>query len=426
VTGERAATPRLRWYTLLAAAAFLGAVTAGRPEFALLGLPFALIVAAGLGLSSSLDLNVTLRLSSERAIEGDVVELGLHFESLGGVAWLEVEPVLPPAVRPVDGDGTVVVEVPPGEPVDVVVGLRCERWGAHRPCRVRLVGYDRFRFFVARWSAASSAVLRVHPSTERLRDVIAPRRLQALTGSHRSRERSDGIEFADTRPFRPGDRLRSVNWRASARRTELWVNDRHPDRNSDVVLFLDSFSAVGSSLDSTLDWAVRAAVALAERHVATHDRVGVVGLGGLLRWVSPGLGYRHLHRLVDSVLDTEVIASEADKGVDVIPPRALPPRAMVVALSPLVDPRSVAVLLELRGRGFDVVVIECSPLAFVAPAAGETEQLARRIWLLERDAARTKLRMAGAPVVEWSHDTPLAGVIGELVSWRRLPQRVAR
>ena len=52
------------------------------------------------------------------------------------------------------------------------------------------------------------------------------------------------MEFADLRPFMFGDRVRRINWRASARRGELWVNEQHPERNVDVVLFVDSFAEV--------------------------------------------------------------------------------------------------------------------------------------------------------------------------------------
>ena len=90
------------------------------------------------------------------------------------------------------------------------------------------------------------------PASAPAADLSAPRAAAEPRGAarhaardrrpRRPRSRADGLEFADTRAFVPGDRLRSVNWRASARRGELIVNERHPDRNADVVLFLDSFA----------------------------------------------------------------------------------------------------------------------------------------------------------------------------------------
>ena len=67
---------------------------------------------------------------------------------------------------------------------------------------------------------------------------------QAFAGSQVARSKGDGVEYADIRDFVPGDRVRSINWRASARRQGLVVNERHPERNTDVVLFVDSFTDV--------------------------------------------------------------------------------------------------------------------------------------------------------------------------------------
>ena len=59
-----------------------------------------------------------------------------------------------------------------------------------------------------------------------------------------------------------------------------------------------------------------------------------------------------------------------------IPARTLPPRALVIAVTPLLDERSVAALVDLRGRGHDLVVLEVSPEPFVEPGT-EPERPAR-------------------------------------------------
>ena len=78
-----------------------------------------------------------------------------------------------------------------------------------------------------------------------------------------------------------------------------------------------------------------------------------------------GLRHAALYRIVDSLLQMNIVLSFASKGVDILPPRTLPPRALVIALSPLLDPRSASALLDLRARGFDLIVIEVSPVPFV-------------------------------------------------------------
>ena len=105
--------------------------------------------------------------------------------------------------------------------------------------------------------------------------------------------KGEGIEYADIRDFVPGDRVRSINWRASARRQTLVVNERHPERNTDVVLFVDSFVDVRNGDRSVLEDAVRAAATLATRYLERRDRVGLVGFGGDPPLAPAGYGCRH-------------------------------------------------------------------------------------------------------------------------------------
>ena len=55
--------------------------------------------------------------------------------------------------------------------------------------------------------------------------LLRPSETQVFSGNHVARQKAEGIEFADIRQFVAGDRVRHVNWRATARRGELWVNE---------------------------------------------------------------------------------------------------------------------------------------------------------------------------------------------------------
>ena len=69
-----------------------------------------------------------------------------------------------------------------------------------------------------------------------------------------------------------------------------------------------------------------------------------------------------LYRIVDSLLDTEIVLNYAWKDLDVIPRRTLPPKALVIALTPLLDERAAGALIDLRARGFDLAIVEISPV----------------------------------------------------------------
>ncbi len=120
----------------------------------------------------------------------------------------------------------------------------------------------------------------------------------------------------------------------------------------------------------------------------------------------------------------DVVLSYAVKGVDVLPPRSLPPKALVLALTPLLDVRSAAALLDLRARGFDLVVIEVSPVSFVEPGTGELADLSYRLWQLSRESLRARYQQAGVPVIEWREDVPFQVPFEEVAAFRRFARHV--
>jgi uncharacterized protein (DUF58 family) len=251
-----------------------------------------------------------------------------------------------------------------------------------------------------------------------LRILLAPIRTQAFAGSQVARVKGDGVEYADIRDFVPGDRVRAINWRASARRGSLVVNERHPERNRDVVIFVDSLTDVGEGGRSLLEDAVRAAASLATRYLETRDRVGLVGFGGVLRWLQPGMGSTQRYRLVETMLETGVEPTYTWRDVSLIPARILPPAALIVALTPLVDLRFVTALEDLRGRRFDVAVVELDPVPLVRPGRTKVERAAHRLWLLDREVRRSRLESRGIAIATWS-DGELDTVLEEVKTFRR-------
>ncbi len=273
-------------------------------------------------------------------------------------------------------------------------------------------------------TVAPAVRIRVYPHTEAVQALPRPAATHVGAGNYVTRVRGEGLEFADLRPHAPGDRLRQVNWRVSARRGRLHVNEYHPERNADVVLFLDAFSDTSDEAGGTIDMTVRAASALAAAYLRTRDRVGIVGFGGVLRWVLPGTGNTQSYRILDSLIDTQVVASYAWRDVAVIPARTLPPHALVLALTPLADPRMLAALVDLRARGIDLAVIDVSPLPFVKPPTGELGDLAYRLWRLQREQLGSRYRALGVPVIEWMHGRPADEVLAQLREVRRYARTV--
>jgi len=416
-------SPRLVTYAGLAAFGLLAGLVLGRIELVAIAAPFALAAAAGGALARDPQIEASVTVDRERALEGDDVAITVELSSPAGADRVEVLLPLPHELRSLSGNPRAVV-LPAATPRTLDYTLRCERWGAFVLGPVFVRATDRLGFHSWETRIGRAQSLRVYPSVETLRALLEPLDTQVFVGNQLSRSRGDGIEFADIRDWEPGDRVRSINWRASARRGELLVNQQHPERNTDVVLFLDTLADVRVGGRGTLDLTVRAAASLAHRYLERKDRVGVVSFGGYLSWLLPKSGARQLYRIVDSLLQMGVVLSFAAKGIDVLPRRSLPPKALVIALSPLLDARSAAALLDLRARGFDLVVVEVSPVPFVRPGSGELSQLSYRLWRLSREALRARYEQAGVPVVEWTDGEALNVVLEEVTAFRRYARPV--
>jgi uncharacterized protein (DUF58 family) len=418
---SRSAGPKVAAYPALAALALLAGLTLRLPELVVAGAPFAIVVALGLALARAApSVDARLTLDRDRVLEGDEVEVELEVASVTGAERLEVLLALPDELSLADGDNPVAFRLGAGDVRTLRLRLRADRWGAYGIGHVYLRSRDLLGLFRFESRLDRRVPLRVYPHPEALFEAPRPSETQVFSGNQVARQKGDGIEFADLRPFAPGDLLRRVNWRASARRGELWVNEYHPERNADVILFLDSFAEARRGEAGTLDQAVRAASSLAGHYLRFKDRVGFVSFGGMLNWLLPGSGSYQLHRILESILDSRIVLNYAWKGVDVIPRRTLPPHALVLALTPLLDDRATQALLDLRARGFDLAIVEISPVPLAGPPPRiEDERIAQRLWLLEREALRARYERAGVPVGRWDDRHSLASALEEVRSYRR-------
>ena len=416
----RRPSPRLGAYLLLGVAGLFIGAAMGRPEPVILLAP--LLLAALLALARVEDpvLSMDVALKQDRLLEGHVAELTIRLLSPRPVRWLELGIGLPPGLMARDSSRVLGLQLEPGVQREVSVGVSPQRWGIYRVDQIGVRIRDRFGFFAFESAMDPGLALRVYPQPEALRRVIRPAATQASAGNEVSRRLGEGIEFAGVRPHVPGDEIRRVNWRISSRRSELHVNELHPERSTDVVILLDTFTDIpGAAEQSSLATAVRAANGIANHYLRRRDRVGLIAFGASIRWLVPSMGLGQSYRIVDTLIGAQAAASFVWKGVDLIPPRSLPAKALVIALSPLVDVRTIEALLDLRGRGFDLAVIEVSPEGLLAPPDDDLDGAIRRLWAMQRELLRDRFRHLGVPLVVWSPEASLEAALEEVRAFRR-------
>src|SRR6202044_1520411 len=119
------------------------------------------------------------------------------------------------------------------------VAASAQRWGRYFiQARVDVIGRGGL---LAGPATVDVAEVIVFPLTPPQTTPIPQTELLDRLGAHLTRHVGPGVEYADIRPYVPGDQLRAVNWPVSARRGQLHVTERLTDRAADVVVLIDGY-----------------------------------------------------------------------------------------------------------------------------------------------------------------------------------------
>jgi uncharacterized protein (DUF58 family) len=278
---------------------------------------------------------------------------------------------------------------------------RAARWGRY-PIRahVRVPGRGGLLTGTGSVDAAYVAVFPLAPPQS---VALARTELLDRLGTHLTRHHGPGVEYADIRPYVPGDQLRTVNWPVSARRRTLHVTRRLTDRSADVVVLADTYAQPPGPATEATERIARGAVQVVQSALRYGDRSGIVTLGSRrTRWLAADIGQRQFYRILDTLLDA---SDEFDTGTGTLAPRAaVPPGAVVVAFSTMLETEFALALIDLRKRGHTVIavdVLEGSPLS------GDRDPLVDRMWALQRSFMYRDMGTVGVDVVAWPSDVTL-------------------
>jgi uncharacterized protein (DUF58 family) len=386
-TGERV----LRHGTV-AAVALGAALLTGRPWLlALAAAPLALLALALPDEPRAEQLAATAEVEPRRCFEGEQIVARITVAHDGGEGRLDPGITLGPGVR--------LDHLTVGRSL-VELRLTATRWGRWSLGTVDVDLYDAGGT-ARRTLRADLGEIAVFPVPSAAGLTPIPVRLPQRLGEHTAVQRGEGVEVTGVHPYVRGERQRRINWPATTRRGEIQLNQFAAERTADTVVVLDVLTDVTDpeTGTSSLDETFRAAAGLIRAYLRTHDRVGVISVGGATRWLQPGSGDSYFYRIVETVLEVRKDLAHRTEGLRRLPPPALPESALVYVFTPLTDQRVLDVLEQIQSRANPLVVVEIPsgdpPTRSGDPVAG----LALRLWRADRDAMRFALTERGIAVV---------------------------
>ncbi|MEH1097744.1 DUF58 domain-containing protein [Micromonospora sp. CPCC 205561] len=239
-------------------------------------------------------------------------------------------------------------------------------------------------------------------------------RLRVIDGTQVSRGRGQGTEFDTLREYVVGDDVRSIDWRASARRADVLVRTWRPERDRRLLCVLDTgrTSAVRVGDEPRLDTAIDAALLLTALAARAGDRVDLLAADTAVRaTVTGGSGPALLSRVVHALAPLQPALAETD--FDLIAGELLRrqrQRSLVVLFTALeagaLGEGLLPVLPRLAARHRVVLAATHDPvltaLTTATPQHPRDAYAAAAAWraLAERDRVRAALGRHGVTVVD--------------------------
>jgi len=268
----------------------------------------------------------------------------------------------------------------------------------------------------------------------RLRASVAEALRRRDVGTKAIRQLGEGRLFESLREWGPGDDLRHIDWKATARRGKVITRQYEAERRQQVLLVLDTgrlmTAEIGSGV-SRLDFAVQAALELAYAAAQHDDNVGIMTFAdGVQHFVAPERGRAGVRRVLEvlAVVEPKLVEPDYPGAFRYLAARNRK-RALTVLFTDIIDRFAsdalVANVASLRPRHLPLVVTLRNPeLDAVAALRPETARDAYRKAAAEellhaREEALGHMRRAGALVIDVTPERAAQAVVRKYLDLKR-------
>ena len=363
-------------------------------------------------ISSFLDVwmpNVKIRreTTSDNIFEDGTMSVKFIIKNTGlGIGFVEIYDSLPPQARIIKGSNYTLLYMKPWQEVSFEYSLKLPLRGHYHLGPVKMRVKDAFDLFYNERIEESIHSFSVFPQIEVLEEqVITSRAPKLLSGAMPLNVIGTGTEFYSLREFVPGDSLRSVNWKALAKKGKMMVNETVREDVMDVILLVDAreVSAVGGGRDTHLEMSCRAAATYAKQLLDERNNVALMVYGDTIDRIDLDRGEHHLFKILTGLssakpqgnLKLEIVMK------DLLP--HLPSGSPIILFSSLDDDHTISeAFTSTISRGFTITTISPSSLDF--------EERMKRIPMeplliakIERDNMISELRSFGLQVGDWKY-----------------------
>lgn len=382
---------------------FLATLLSRSAALAWMTLPFLSILVAGILTSpQEVHLSASRTVSHHRCEAGTLITMTVIIDNNGEtVPCLKIHETFESKIHLIRRVKEPIGVIPTGGKAELRYTFQAPR-GQYHWENVQITVSDPFGLFDETIQLVAEADVLVLP--ERL--SIDPPRLNPLhtlrtPGLHLSRQPGSGVDFYGVREYHPGDPLRWIHWRLSARYpNQLFSKEFEREEMADIGLILDGSTAsnLKNGSEELFEYSIQAATVLARSILRAGNRLSLLGLGERVVRVFPGTGRYQLERILNKLAAFQPGENVSLNTLKYLSVKLFPSHALIILVCPL-HSGDLPTIARLLAGGYQVVVVCPDPVKFAS--RGSHQPLAVRVATVERAALLWRIRKIGARVLDW-------------------------
>lgn len=226
-----------------------------------------------------------------------------------------------------------------------------------------------------------------------------------------------GTDFREIREYVPGDPVKFINWKATARKNSLMVNQYEVEGKKAVWIFLDAnnYMAHGTTIKNFLEAAIEAANSLAYYYTSRGYKVGlyVVGHGHI---IYPDVGKRQFRRISETLMRVDVSdkSESLDQAIEACKGFLINYKPLMIFITRVEYSKPVHTVLR-ASRMSKRKRLPVEVIALKKRSDEEYDEFAILVMNALRNSILSRLR-ARVKVIDWDIDHPLSKVLLKEIS----------
>lgn len=161
------------------------------------------------------------------------------------------------------------------------------------------------------------STVKVYPTTKFMRSfqLLAISDQNNLLGAKKIRKLGHSLEFEQIKEYVSGDDIRTINWKATARRGGMMVNTFTDIRSQQIYCLIDKGRSMKMPFEgmTLMDYSIKAALVLLNLALHRHDKAGLITFSSTVNEVLPAeQGSRQMQKILDTLYDQRTDFEDAD------------------------------------------------------------------------------------------------------------------